>query len=301
MRSAALVRAAACLPARAARGPGRAGRAGPVRLLDRSGQAASGGGVMAIGKDGFCTTCQEPADWCECERGQDGETTTGSEIRPRTPGAGPVRRVPTPEAADAAVLYAATHADPAGVRSPARHQARSSAAARRACSTSSGDLPRPADHRQHQRGGPGPLDGDDPPTLLLDEADTVFGKPLKGDEKPRAPARHPQRRAFGRNRPYIRWDITTRRPSGARRSPWRSSPGSATCPTRSRTGPSSSPCAAGRPARRSPGTATAATRRAAQAWAHRLGAWVRAHLGRASATPSPTCREDRDRPRPGSR
>ena len=51
--------------------------------------------------------------------------------------------------------------------------------------------------------------GADPPTLLLDEADTVFG--------PKAADNHEDLRGIlnaghSRNRPYIRWDITTRAP-----------------------------------------------------------------------------------------
>jgi len=49
--------------------------------------------------------------------------------------------------------------------------------------------------------------GADPPTLLLDEADTVFG--------PKAADNHEDLRGIlnaghSRNRPYIRWDVTTR-------------------------------------------------------------------------------------------
>ena len=50
---------------------------------------------------------------------------------------------------------------------------------------------------------------DDPPTIMLDEADAIFGKALKGDEK----AEHLRgilNAGFGRDRPYTRWDITTR-------------------------------------------------------------------------------------------
>jgi Protein of unknown function (DUF3631) len=50
----------------------------------------------------------------------------------------------------------------------------------------------------------------DPPTIMLDEADAIFGKALKGDEK----AEHLRgilNAGFGRDRPYKRWDITTRR------------------------------------------------------------------------------------------
>lgn len=50
---------------------------------------------------------------------------------------------------------------------------------------------------------------DDPPTIMLDEADAIFGKALKGDEK----AEHLRgilNAGFGRDRPYKRWDITSR-------------------------------------------------------------------------------------------
>jgi hypothetical protein len=52
-------------------------------------------------------------------------------------------------------------------------------------------------------------DADDAVTIMLDEADTTFGKALKGDEK----AEHLRgilNAGFGRDRPYKRWDITTR-------------------------------------------------------------------------------------------
>jgi hypothetical protein len=51
--------------------------------------------------------------------------------------------------------------------------------------------------------------GDNPPTIILDEADATFGKGLKGDEK----AEHLRgilNAGFGRDRPYRRWDIMTR-------------------------------------------------------------------------------------------
>jgi hypothetical protein len=50
---------------------------------------------------------------------------------------------------------------------------------------------------------------DDPPTIMLDEADTIFGKALKGDEK----AEHLRgilNAGFGRDRPYIRYDVAQR-------------------------------------------------------------------------------------------
>jgi hypothetical protein len=50
---------------------------------------------------------------------------------------------------------------------------------------------------------------DDPPTIMLDEADAIFGKALKGDEK----AEHLRgilNAGFGRDRPYKRWDVASR-------------------------------------------------------------------------------------------
>jgi Protein of unknown function (DUF3631) len=51
--------------------------------------------------------------------------------------------------------------------------------------------------------------GDDPPTLLLDEADTVFG-PKAGDSH--EDLRGILNAGHSRNRPYIRWDIMARKP-----------------------------------------------------------------------------------------
>ena len=53
--------------------------------------------------------------------------------------------------------------------------------------------------------------GADPPTLILDEADTVFGKGIKGDEKAET-LRGLINAGHQRNRPYIRWDAAARRP-----------------------------------------------------------------------------------------
>jgi hypothetical protein len=53
--------------------------------------------------------------------------------------------------------------------------------------------------------------GDDPPVLILDEADTVFGKGIKGDEKSET-LRGLINAGHQRNRPYIRWDAATRQP-----------------------------------------------------------------------------------------
>lgn len=48
-----------------------------------------------------------------------------------------------------------------------------------------------------------------PPTLILDEADTIFGKTIAGDEKAET-LRGLLNAGFDRDRPYIRWDIATR-------------------------------------------------------------------------------------------
>jgi len=74
---------------------------------------------------------------------------------------------------------------------------------------------------------------EDLPTLLLDEADAVFG--------PKAADNHEDLRGIlnaghSRNRPYIRWDIRTRDTEKCPRSRWLRWPASARCPTRSPTG-----------------------------------------------------------------
>jgi uncharacterized protein DUF3631 len=119
---------------------------------------------------------------------------------------------PCPEAADAATLYAAaTHAVPKlefaarlVVKSPVKLCGKSrlldvlAQLVRRPLLTS--DISAAALVRS--------IDPDDPPTLILDEADATFGA-LKGDEK----AEHLRgilNAGFSRDRPYRRWDVTTR-------------------------------------------------------------------------------------------
>jgi hypothetical protein len=51
---------------------------------------------------------------------------------------------------------------------------------------------------------------DQPPTLLLDEADATFGRPLKGDDKAES-LRGIINSGFGRDRPYRRWDAASRK------------------------------------------------------------------------------------------
>jgi hypothetical protein len=119
---------------------------------------------------------------------------------------------PSPEAADAAALYAAaTHAVPVlefaarlVIKSPVKRCGKSrlldvlAQLVRRPLLTS--DISAAALVRS--------IDPGDPPTLMLDEADATFGA-LKGDEK----AEHLRgilNAGFGRDRPYRRWDVTTR-------------------------------------------------------------------------------------------
>jgi hypothetical protein len=120
---------------------------------------------------------------------------------------------PCPEAADAATLYAgSTHAMPKlefaarlVIKSPVRRCGKSrlldvlAQLVRRPLLTS--DISAAALVRS--------IDPADPPTLMLDEADATFGAALKGDEK----AEHLRgiiNAGFGRDRPYRRWDVTTR-------------------------------------------------------------------------------------------
>jgi hypothetical protein len=120
---------------------------------------------------------------------------------------------PSPEAADAATLYAAaTHAMPRlefasrlVIKSPVKRCGKSrlldvlAQLVHKPLTTA--DISAAALVRS--------IPEDEPPTILLDEADAIFGKALKGDEK----AEHLRgilNAGFGRDRPYKRWDITTR-------------------------------------------------------------------------------------------
>jgi Protein of unknown function (DUF3631) len=122
--------------------------------------------------------------------------------------------LPSPEATDAVVLWtAATHAQPAwehatrlDATSPEKRCGKSrlldvieatSHAPLITVNISAAALARSV--------------GDDPPTLILDEADTVFGKGIKGDEKAET-LRGLINAGHQRNRPYIRWDPASRRP-----------------------------------------------------------------------------------------
>ena len=128
-----------------------------------------------------------------------------------------------------------------------------------------GDLPRPAADREHQPGRAGPLDRRRPADAAARRGRHRVR--AEGRRQPRGPARHPERRALAQPALHPVGHAEPGSRSTARRSPWPRSPGSATCPTRSPTGPSSSRCAAARPARWSTGTATAATARRSSSWA----------------------------------
>ena len=209
--------------------------------------------------------------------------------------------LPSPEAADAIVLWiAATHAAPAwncaprlDVTSPVKRCGKSRLL----------DIIEATCHDPLITVNISPAAlvrsiSDDPPTLLLDEADTVFG--------PKAADNHEDLRGIlnaghSRNRPYIRWDVTSRaagalpdvRHGRARRDrrPARHDHGpggrGADAPPGTRRG--------GRPYRdRRDGAPLKVARRAPRSW-------VRAHLRRARATPSRTCPSRTARPTPGNR
>ena len=138
---------------------------------------------------------------------------------------------------------------------------------------------------------------EDPPTLLLDEADTVFG--------PKAADNHEDLRGIlnaghSRNRPYIRWDMLAASRSTAPRSPWPRSLASAACPTRSPTGPLSCRCGGASQASRSTATASAATasRCACSASASARGS---APAAKTCTKPSRTCPLRTAPPTPGNR
>jgi hypothetical protein len=120
---------------------------------------------------------------------------------------------PSDQAADAAVLYAAaTHAMPRlefaarlVIKSPVKRCGKSrllDVLAQLVCRPlTTADISAAALVRS--------VTDEDPPTIMLDEADAIFGKALKSDEK----AEHLRgilNAGFGRDRPYKRWDITTR-------------------------------------------------------------------------------------------
>src|SRR5215472_5804718 len=120
--------------------------------------------------------------------------------------------LPSPEAADAVVLWiAATHAAPAWehatrlvIKSPEKRCGKSRLL----------DVIEATCHKPLITVSISPaalvrsIGDEDPPTILLDEADTVFGAKVKDNNED---LRGIINAGHGRNRPYKRWDITTRK------------------------------------------------------------------------------------------
>ncbi len=186
--------------------------------------------------------------------------------------------LPSPDAAVAVVLWiAATHAQPAWAHAP-RLVIR--APEKRCGKSRLLDVVEATCHDPLITVNASPaavyraIGTDDPPTLLVDEADTIFG--AEGRRGQRRPARPAQRRppAQPARDPLRR----RHQPRGAASppSPWPRSPASAPCPTPSRTAPSSSGCAAAPPARPSPRTGTAATGPPCRSSPASCTAWLRA-------------------------
>jgi hypothetical protein len=98
---------------------------------------------------------------------------------------------------------------------------------------------------------------DDPPTLLLDEADTIFGRGLKGDEKAET-IRGIINAGHSRNRPYVRWDAATRQREMCPTFAMVALAAIGSMPRRSATGPWW-PCGGVRPVRPWRGTGNSAT------------------------------------------
>jgi hypothetical protein len=119
---------------------------------------------------------------------------------------------PSPEAADAATLWdAATHAQPAwdtatrlAVLSPVKQCGKS-----RLLDVIETTCHRPLMTVNISAAALARSVGADPPTLLLDEADTWFGRSMKGDEKAET-LRGLLNAGHQRNRPYRRWDAARR-------------------------------------------------------------------------------------------
>lgn len=120
--------------------------------------------------------------------------------------------LPSTEAADAVVLWvAATHAVPAWehatrlvIKSPEKRCGKSRLL----------DVIEATCHRPLITVSISPaalvrsVTENDPPTILLDEADTVFGPKVKDSNED---LRGIINSGHGRNRPYVRWDVNTRR------------------------------------------------------------------------------------------
>ena len=114
----------------------------------------------------------------------------------------------------------------------------------------------------------------DPPTLLIDEADTIFG-PKAGDNED---LRGLLNAGHQRGRPTLRYDAGSRTVEKIQTFAMAALAGIGTCPTPSRTAPPSSACAAARPARPSSPTGYAATARNSKTLRTELHAWITAHL-----------------------
>lgn len=120
--------------------------------------------------------------------------------------------LPSPEATDAVVLWiAATHAVPSWehaarlvIKSPEKRCGKSRLL----------DVIEATCHRPLITVSISPaalvrsVTDEDPPTLLLDEADTVFGAKVKDANED---LRGIINSGHGRNRPYVRWDVNTRK------------------------------------------------------------------------------------------
>ena len=96
---------------------------------------------------------------------------------------------------------------------------------------------------------------EDPPTLLIDEADAIFG-PKAGDHED---LRGLLNAGHQRGRPTLRYDAGSRSIDSIETFAMAALAGIGTCPTPSRTGPSSSACAAAPRARTSCPTGSVAT------------------------------------------
>ena len=187
--------------------------------------------------------------------------------------------LPSPEAADAVVLWiAATHAAPAwncaprlDITSPVKRCGKSRLL----------DIIEATCHDPLLTVNISPAAlvrsiGDDPPTLLLDEADTVFG-PKAGDAH--EDLRGILNAGHSRGRPVH--PVGRQQPQAwrtARRSPWPRSPESAPCPTPSPTARWSCRCGAAHPANVVDRYRERRDGEPLRVLGERLGEWTRAHM-----------------------
>jgi 5S rRNA maturation endonuclease (ribonuclease M5) len=106
------------------------------------------------------------------------------------------------------------------------------------------------------------LTGDHPPTLIIDEADTLFGSKKAAEQN--EDFRALLNAGHQRGRPRCAASDPCRYRPSSTRSRWPPSPGSAPCPTPSPTAPSPSRCAAAQAARRWRSSGPAATARSSK-------------------------------------